>query len=236
MQGLAFFPGHPPDDTAPLTWGPTLHQVVVVKATGLMPAPLKRQILRHRAEILRGCLDVLREGKSSSAGAESVRATFREILNDLGSRVAFKQICYKLGRLSALTVEYASPLNGSRAAASDASVIRFRDFIGEEIRTFPLVVTREGEGYLRRGSLPDYLDYIARRNADRRKLLDKALAEAGGAATWRDQRSLVYGVASLLYNDLVLDSARIWLLLWQEAGGDTADAPYFTLDRAGGDR
>jgi len=216
--------------------GFTLHQVVVVKATGLMPAPLKRQILRHRAEILRGCLDVLREGRSSSPSADSVRAAFREILDDLSSRVAFKQICYKLGRLSALTVQYASPLNEGRASASDASLKHFRDFVGEEIRTFPLVVTREGEGYLRRGSLPDYLDYIARRNADRGKLLDKALAEAGSTATWRDQRSLVYGVASLLYNDLVLDSARIWLLLWQEAGGDTADAPYFTLDRASGDR
>ena len=220
------------DGTAPLGWGPTIHQLVVVKATGLMPPPMKNQILRHREEILRGCLDVLREQRGSAPEAGEIAELFGAIKRDLNTKVHFSEICYKYGRLSALVVEYSSPLAG----ADRGSAGLFRDFIRQENANFPLVISREGEGALRRGSLGDYLQYCSERNSRRGALLRTVLSSGGNPREWRNQRSLAYGLASLLYNELVLDSARIWLLLWQEAGGDISLAPYFRLPEAEGGR
>ena len=204
----------------------------MVKATGLMPPSLRNQILRHREEILRGCLDVLREERETLPEAEEIETLFGSLKRDLNTKVPFSEICYKLGRLSALVAEYASPLPaGNRQGAG-----LFRDFVRQESANFPLVISREGEGELRRGSLSGYLQYCRERNGKRGTLLAGILASEADPRAWRNQRSLAYGLASLLYNELVLDSARVWLLLWQDAGGDISLAPYFRLPAAEGGR
>jgi hypothetical protein len=221
-----------PPDVRP-EWNATIHQVVVVKASSLMPPPMQRQILRHREEILRGCLDVLRNGFEQRPTAAELRESCERIILAIGRRTPFDSICYELGRLSALTAEY-SPVTESRGvAAGSAPIAGFRDFLSSEYRSFPLVISREGEAYLMRGSLIGYLDYVAARNADRARALARALSDEK-AETWRDQRSLAYGLATLIYNDLVLDTARLWLYVWQQAGGEIGDAPYFLIKPAEG--
>lgn len=209
-------------------WSATLHQVVVVKASTLMPSPLQRQILRYRQEILRGCLDVVRDGDAASNDARGISAACEELIDALDSRTPFSRACYLLGRLSALVAEYDPPVEIAGSTPHGSLWREFAGFVESEYSTFPLVINREGEGYLLKGSLSGYLDYVARRNADRRAALRRALAgEEPGR--WRDQRSLTYGLASLVYNDMVLDTARLWLFVWQQAGGGIGDAPYFKL-------
>jgi hypothetical protein len=220
-------------DNDPLNWSPTVHQIVVVKATSLMPPPLRRQILRHRVDILQGSLDVLRDGVDSYPRTADITDAYREVLTNLKSRANFRQVCYGLGRLSALMAEYSSPLG---SGIDRNRLMQFRNFLTNESRNFPLVISREGEGYLRRGSLRDYLDYASRRDGSRAEMLGRALSGEDGPAAWRDQRSEAYGAAVLIYNDLILDSARLWLFLWQEAGGEIGDSPYFGLPAAGVER
>ena len=209
-------------------WSATLHQVVVVKASTLIPPPLQRQILRYRQEILRGCLDVMRDGDAAGNDARGISAACDELVDALGSRTPFSRACYLLGRLSALVAEYDPPVEIAGGTPDGSLWREFAEFVESEYSTFPLVINREGEGYLLKGSLSGYLDYVARRNADRRAALRRALSgEEPGR--WRDQRSLTYGLASLVYNDMVLDTARLWLFVWQQAGGGVGDAPYFKL-------
>lgn len=212
-------------------WSATLHQVVVVKASTLMPPPLQRQILRYRKEILTGCLDVLRDGAGVRNDAQAITSACEELIDALGSRTPFSRVCYLLGRLSALAAEFDPPVDTALNSPDNSRWHGFTQVLESEYKNFPLVINREGEGYLLKGSLSQYLDYAARRNADRKAALLRALAvEKPGQ--WRDQRSLTYGLASLVYNDMVLDSARLWLFIWQQAGGEIGDAPYFKLHSA----
>ena len=229
LAAAAFFIPPPGPDGA-VTWGPTLHQVVVVKASTLMPPPLQHQILRHRREILRGCLDVLRDGGRPAPQVADVAAAYDAVLVGLRSTPQFADVCYGLGRLSALAGEFASPLRGLPAGCDAAA---FRDFAVGALDTFPLVITRGGEEHLSEGSLSAYLQYVARRNDLRREQIAGVLGEESDTELRRDQRSAAYGAALLCYNDLVLDTARLWLYLWQEAGGEIGEAPYFGLPAAG---
>jgi hypothetical protein len=213
-------------------WNATVHQVVVVKASTLMPPPLQRQILRHREEILKGCLDVLRRGQGNPIDREELRKAAEGIARALGKRTPFDSICYDLGRLSSIAMELAPVTALGESSTEQEKIRRFRDFLTAEYRAFPLVINREGEAYLLRGSLEDYIEYMVERNTDRRRMLIRALSEENDDA-WRDQRSMTYGMATLIYNDMVLDTARIWLYVWQQAGGEIGDAPYFKLGPAG---
>ena len=157
-------------------------------------------------------------------------AAYEAVLADLRLTPQFDVICYGLGRLSALAGEFASPLRDLPAGCDTTA---FRDFAVGAIDTFPLVISREGEEHLSEGSLGAYLQYVTRRNNLRRELIAGILGEESDPETWGDQRSAAYGVALLCYNDLVLDISRLWLYLWQEAGGEIGDAPYFGLPAAG---
>jgi hypothetical protein len=225
LASALLFPVGDSDDP-PLSWGPSLHQVVVVKASTLMPPPLQRLILRYRYEILNGCLDVLREQRTAEETAAKLPQEFQAALNAFEAGDSFGSICYRLGRLSALVGEFSSPL---AVKERSQAALEFRDFVSQTVDTFPLVITREGEAYLRQGSLPDYLKYVRKRSVDRALMLNRALADLPDNESWKNQHSPVYGLASLCYNDMVLDTARLWLFLWQKAGGEIGDAPYFQL-------
>ncbi len=229
LAAAALFVAPPGPDSA-VTWGPTIHQIVVVKASTLMPPSLQHQILHHRREILRGCLDVLSENLQPDPQGADVTTAYDAVLVELRSRPQFEEICYGLGRLSALAGEFASPL---RDLPPGSDTTAFRDFAVGALDTFPLVITHDGEEHLSEGSLSAYLQYVARRNSLRRELIAGILCEESDPETWRDQRSAAYGAGLLCYNDLVLDTARLWLYLWQEAGGEIGEAPYFRIPVAG---
>lgn len=206
------------------TWGADLHQIIVVKASTLMPPPLQRQILKYKREILRGCLDALGENLSADQVSRELLNSYQEALHGLGTKAPFADTCYRLGRLSALAAELAPPIRGLTPGSKS---IQFRAFIMEMLDTFPLVISHEGENYLLKKSLTDYIDYVERRNTDRRKALADTLSQEDDSNNWRDQRSGAYGLAVLVYNDMVMDTARLWLYLWEEAGGDISSASYF---------
>lgn len=213
-----------PLNSADLAWNADMHQYVVVKATTLMPSGLQRQILKHRKEILAGCLDVLRDDYRGENGRQEIDTAYRLLVEYLGSQKSFSVICYQMGRLSTLVTEYENPL---RTTAQVRGIDAFAAFVWHEIRNLPLIVDPFGEGYLRDKNIGGYLQYAADRNIERSKALLTALSAEPDAGTWRKQRSATYGVATLCYNDMVVDTARLWLAAWEEAGGNIGQAPYF---------
>ena len=220
LTAFSLAPVHAPD----FAWNPDLHQYIVVKATKLMPPGLQRQVLRHRKEILAGCLDVLREDNRSENVREEIDTAYRMLVDYLSTQKSFSVICYQMGRLSTLVTEYENPL---RTSATAETLDAFSGFLWQEVRNMPLVIDPFGEGFLREGNLGGYLKFMTERNLDRRKALANALASETDADIWRKQRSAAYGVATLLYNDMVVDTARLWLAAWEEAGGNITRAPYF---------
>lgn len=207
-----------------LTWSDDMHQFVVVKATKFMPAPLQRQILRHKKEILAGAIAGLQDSMNSTIDDETVMKAFNKLVNDLQSETPFAKICYQFGRLSAFINEHSSPIRGIDL---NPALSNFRDFVWSESKSFPLVISREGEGFLRENSLAGYLEYQRQRDNTRKKLILQAVGESDDIGTWHDQKSLPYGLATLCYNDMVIDTVRVWLLAWETAGGSIADSSYF---------
>lgn len=223
---LILNPAIAPDEDRAAGWGLVTHQTVVVKATSLIPPGLKRQILRHRADVIRGVSEVL---EGSAGGDAAIVAEYTALVADLRATAPFSRICQRLGRLSTLLAEEASPLK--QLATGEAR--QFAEFLAGELKNLPLVINTEGEEFLARGDISAYLSWRRHRNELRRKTLNEALHHDRDSMDWRNQRSAVWGAAVLCYNDLVLDTARLWLRAWEDGGGGVGDAPYFRLDTNG---
>lgn len=208
----------------PLTWDSDLHQYVIVKATVLMPQGLQNQILKHRRETLAGCLDVLRAGYNANEAEEEIKESFNLLIKYLDSKVPFSKSCYQLGKISALINEYASPIRGTTL---HQEINLFKEFVLNETKGFPLTINQQGEGFIKERDLDGYLSFQYLRNIVRREQIESELRRSSDQNGWSQQKSAIYGLAALCYNDMVVDTSRLWLMAWEKAGGSTNDAPYF---------
>ena len=214
-----------PDEEQAPAWPSSLHQRVIVKATTLMPESIVRRILIHKKDILRGCVDTLKKGIPAGEETVLVKQSFSRLVVLLKSKeINFRKICYEMGRLSTFLAEASSPLHSS---ISQLEARLFGEFTARQARTFPLIITREGEGFIKEKKLDDYLYYQQNRNQQQCQKLAKAMGDYPDSKSWNHQRSLQYGIASVMYNNMIMDTARIWMLAWEEAGGTVTDAPYF---------
>jgi hypothetical protein len=203
-------------------WDSRAHQLAIVKATSLMPGLMQRQILKHRGEILQGCLDVLKELPEPDKMKSQLLMEFTNTLEFYKNKGSFSGICYRLGRLSALVTE----LNASHSSCSLQELVLLNSFLVKRLKDFPIVIHRIGEEALNEENLERYLNAVQNRNQDQAASLRKAL-ESSAPATWDNERSAMYGIAQLIYNDMIVDTARIWLYAWQKMGGSIENAPYF---------
>jgi hypothetical protein len=218
---MPFQLGLPAEDEV-LHWDSRLHQYVIVKATAQMPDFLQRQILKHRTEILRGCVDVLKDMPPVEELKDQVRIEFRALDKAIRGKARFSAVCYRLGRLSTLITEIEAPVRALTTSQADS----INTFMVSRLQDFPVVIHRIGEKALSEGELRSYLDSIEIRNLRRGANLSTAVRKSEPGA-WHDERSAVYGLAQLTYNDMILDTARLWLYAWETVGGDAATAPYF---------
>jgi len=203
-------------------WDSRIHQYAVVKATSLMPDFLQRQILKHRSEILKGVVDALKEIDSTEDLAAQTQAEFDQLLTEVNSKAPFRAICYRLGRISCFAGEVSNPLKDQGATVS-ANV---NAFLLQRLRGLPVIVSRIDEKPFAQDSLVDYLTLMHTRNARRGESLKNGIAQES-PEQWHDERSLTYGTCQLIFNDMIVDTARIWLYAWESVGGDISDAPYF---------
>jgi hypothetical protein len=210
------------DDENAIHWDSRLHQYTIAKATSLMPGFLQRQILKHKREILRGCIDVLKELPANSELPEQVKLEFRNLIGALQRQTPFSEICYRLGRLSSLATEINAPLR----ALPQHLQPPLNAFMVEKMEDFPLVVSHFGERGLAEGELNIFLKELEERNVRRGNLLRSAAA-GSSEGEWQNERSEVYGQAQLIYNEMILDTARLWLHVWETAGGRIDGSPYF---------
>lgn len=204
------------------TFPSDLHQYVIVKATKFVPQALQNQILKHREEILQGCLSVFQGGITPDAA--TIWAEYDSLLRLLKGRLNFARISFRLGRLSALINEYSSPLLG---LPNNRLTNDFIFFISKTSRLFPIVGTTASQDLPSRKLLSRFLLDIDKRSKKRREGVRMALGREPDVAQWQNRFSLTYGNGSKLYNDMVNNTILIWLALWQDAGGYSLDAPYF---------
>jgi hypothetical protein len=218
-----FSPVH--DDNPDLLWPSSLHQKVIVKATSLLPESIVRRILIHKNDILRGCVDTLKKGIPAGEEITLINQSYQRLVILLKSKeINFRKICYEMGRLSTYLSETSSPLR-SRISPDQARI--FGNFVLRQSGTFPLIITRDGEGFIRDKDLANYLYFQQSRKQQQSESLFRAMKEYPDSSTWKHQRSLQYGIASVVFNNMIMDTARIWMLAWEEAGGTVVDAPYF---------
>lgn len=209
-------------EDAPVHWDSRIHQYTIVKATALMPDFLQRQILRHRGEILQGCVEALGELAPGSDAAALAEEELHLLIRSMASRTPYSAICRRMGRLSAFLGEVQSPLRSLDARSGN----RVNSFVLSSMQRLPVVISRIGEKPLFEQSIRGYMDSIVVRNTRRTRSLQETIARES-YSTWPNERSRMYGLIQLLYNDMISDTARLWLHAWQQAGGSIEAAPYF---------
>ncbi len=214
---------------------------IVLDAFKLMPPALRVQLEKHKKTCLTGTLEPLTtEGEAvhSSDGDGSflfqkISEQTEKVITMIDGHEPFGKVIYEMGILAHYVTDLNFPLsqNGdgkeyyhdlARFCASKEQKIRVvfygfsdPDLAQKDVRTF-------SERAMKRSisNIPYLKDSF-----------ERAL---NGSRDEFDDRSILFGIASLSYSHAVTDIARIWLFVWNEARGDLTGTPHLDTFSTGG--
>jgi hypothetical protein len=218
-----------------LAWAPEARVRQVEEAVRLLPASLRLALERHREALLRGALEPLQQEDQGdhlppAAGGTLDRSLEREVaalLELLDAPSDFKAVARGFGRVA----HYAADAGFPPGAAGPAGRQRYRHFADlckSRSERFPVVFYGHDDPALAAGDFRGWSLSVMERARREDGALARAYAAAGDPpAAWAfDDRSVPFAVGSLAYSRTITDTARVWLALWQQAGGDTGRTPY----------
>ena len=104
----------------------------------------------------------------------------------------------------------------------------FAAFCESRRERFPLVFYGHEDTNLSAGDWDAWVLTVMQRANGEDAMLARAYAAAGDPpAAWAfDDRSVPFAVGSLAYSRTITDIVRVWIALWQKAGGDVGRTPY----------
>jgi hypothetical protein len=215
-------------------WTPETRVSMADEAVRLMPPSLRIALEAHRADLLRGLLPPLTEDgpdrRAPWAGGtldQALAAQARTLAQLLEKPTAFPELAERFGTLAHYVLEAGFP-PGVSSTDGEERYAHFADFCQSRRERFPLVFYGHDDEALEQADYRAFALEIMRR-ADRE---DRELARAYRAAgdppdpAAFDDRSVPFAVGSLAYSRSVGDLVRLWLRLWDQAGGDTQRTPF----------
>jgi len=223
--------------TPAAAWAPETRVGMIDEAVRLMPASLRQAFETYRQDLLRGMLEpALDEDQPQhrppwSGGTldDSVERETRALLAALEHPEDFGEIARRFGAVAHYVADTGFPPGSSR----EDGARRYGDFSAfcEDRRArFPVVFYGHDDDKLAAGDWSGF----ALREMDRAGGDDHRLAQAYAAAgdppdaSAFDDRSIPFAVGSLAYSRGITNIVRVWLSIWQRAGGDMGRIPYWT--------
>ena len=221
-----------------LAWAPETRVRMTDEAVRFMPPSLRLALEKHRSALLRGMLQPLKQesadehrapGEGGSLDA-SVAAEAAALTAMLEEPTPFARIAEQFGRLAHYVADGGFP--PGVGAGGDARYKHFGKFCESRRERFRLVFYGHDDPALERGDYRAYMLDVIERAAEsdgRLAPIYARHAEHGHASDF-DDRSVPFAVGSLSYSRSINDVVRVWLTVWERAGGDLSRTPYMTFD------
>jgi hypothetical protein len=216
-------------------WAPQTRVRMTDEAVRFMPATLRLALETHRESLLRGMLGPQTrednpEHKPSWSGGtleSRIDEEARGLLETLGQPRPFEEIAEQFGILAHYVMDAGFP-PGVSDGDGDARYAHFAAFCEERRSRFPLVFYGHDDPALERHDYLAFARGLTRRSRDEDRVLARAYAAAGDPPNPAafDDRSVPFAVGSLCYSRTINDVVRVWLAVWNRAGGDTGRTPY----------
>lgn len=234
LTGLLLLPASPAS-----CWEAETRVRIVDEAVRFMPASLRTALEHNREPLLRGVLTPMTDEGGPAHRPPWVDGTLDRSLVDavedlrtrLGRRTPFAELARGFGVAAHYVLDAGFP-PGVTDGDGDARYAHFARFCKNRRERFPLVFYGHDDPALARGDYHAFaMEVMERARADDREL-SRAYAAAGSPPDPAafDDRSVPFAVGSLAYSHGVTDVVRLWLRVWQEAGGDMGSTPYLKRD------
>ncbi len=203
-----------------------------------MPASFRNVMLRHKEEILQGCLTPDDKGESahrydpvSKSGylLDRIQELSAAIPVKIHDHVPFRKVAVDFGSLS----HYISDLNDPTVICdSDKREKDYRaDFamyFEKNIDQFTWVYYGHEDEQLNQGHIPEFVYGIAARSEKQYPYLGDSYYPNGVrvSSDTFDPKSLPFGIASLAWSHSISNTVQIWFDCWRRAHGDTEHTPF----------
>jgi hypothetical protein len=221
--------------TLPLrAWAPQTRVRMADEAVRFLPAALRLALETQREPLLRGMLAPQVDEDSPSHRPSWAGGTLEQQIDAEARRLAellrkprpFSEIAEAFGRLAHYVMDAGFPPGVGEGGGSRYA--HFAAFCEERREKFPLVFYGHEQADLERGDYAAFAAAVASRaRADDRQLaLSYAKAGDPPDPSHFDDRSVPFAVGSLSYSHTVNDVVRVWLAVWDRAGGDMGRTPY----------
>jgi hypothetical protein len=215
-------------------WVPETRVKMVDEAVRFMPPSLRIALEGHRSELLRGMLGPMKtedapEHRSPALEGtldQTVAAEAEELAGILAGQTTFPKIADRFGRLAHYILDAGFPPGVS--PDGDGRYHHFGKFCESRRGRFPLVFYGHDDDMLAAGDYRGYaLQVIERSLHNDRQLAEIYTRDAEHPhASNFDDRSVPFAVGSLAYSRSINDVVRVWLTVWEKAGGDVGRTPY----------
>jgi hypothetical protein len=220
-------------------WSPAMHHDVVDHAGRLMPASLQRVLAENIGRLHAGAAaplasndaGYLRAGQPGSRGTleETIQLQVQRVLDLLGSRAPMSNVAYEMGVLSHYVALANTPAVAGNSDVREADwADAFERFTESRVPRFRLVFDGYWSPSLGKDDVRGFVQECRVRSGRHYDVLSMMYVKADGtiASNDFDDRSPVFGVASLAYAHAIGDTAKIWLYTWIRANGDTTGLPF----------
>ena len=218
-----------------MAWAPETRVRQLDEAVRLLPASLRLALESHRTALLRGALEPLKREDDADhlppwAKGSLDKRLDREIaalLALLEGPVDFDRVANAFGRVAHFVADAGFP-PGIGDPNAGGRYRHFAAFCESRRDRFPFVFYGHDDAALEDGNFSEWSISVMERARDEDGSLARAYAAAGDPpAEWAfDDRSVPFAIGSLAYSHTITDIVRVWIALWQKAGGDIGRTPY----------
>ena len=215
-------------------WVPETRVRMIDEAVRFMPPSLRLALETHRKELLAGMLGPMKTEDAPDHRAPSQDGTLDAAVSTEAAKLAamlekqtpFSEIAEQFGRLAHYVLDTGFPPGVS--ADGESRYRHFGEFCESRRKRFPLVFYGHDDERLAAGDYRGYaLETIERAVQNDAQLAEVYARDADHAhASNFDDRSVPFAIASLSYSRSINDVVRVWLSVWESAGGDMGRTPY----------
>lgn len=219
-----------------MAWTDETRLRMLADALKVAPPGLAAILKKHRKDLERGMtvpskheeeeVHFLR-AEGGGLAADAVILKTKQAKDLLSKKGTLDRFAFEAGTLAHLVSDVSFPLNASDADPREPLIREgYRTLIDRWLDKIPFVLDQAPSPLAKSGDLRTYLQESARRAARSYARISPAFKDDGTPVTPQavDDRSVPFGVAALAYSQAVNDVARVWTLLWREAGGDMTGA------------